>query len=104
MAVAYNGGKDSIVTLHLVQNSFFKQHPAAKLNIIFWNVADEFPEIQKDVSTMTERLDKNKYNFITFPTSKKMAEDVRKLGTKLGIKYVFLGTRNADMKKRKRKK
>ena len=42
LAIAYNGGKDSIVLQHLVRTTVGMD---TQIKLLLWHVADEFPEV-----------------------------------------------------------
>jgi len=94
--LAFNGGKDSLCLLHMVETVWEMMERKDKIKLIFWKVKDEFPEVEQYVAKILQ--EKEKYEVTIFDDSHSMFADCRKLVAE-GMKAVFLGTRNCDVNK-----
>jgi len=91
LAIAYNGGKDSIVLQHLVRTTVGMDAP---IKLLLWHVADEFPEV---IECINNFLEDDGLEIVRFSDSDVMVQDVKQL-VEQGNEYIFLGTRMADLK------
>jgi len=91
LAIAYNGGKDSIVLQHLVRTTVGMDE---QIKLLLWHVADEFPEV---IECINNFLEDDGLEIVRFSDSNVMVQDVKQL-VEQGNEYIFLGTRMADLK------
>lgn len=92
LAIAYNGGKDSIALTHLVRSAIGMD---VGIKALMWHVKGEFDEVMQCINTFLH--DASCLEVIQFSDSSKMFKDVQEL-VEQGIQYVFLGTRIVDLK------
>ena len=95
VAIAFNGGKDSMVLLHLIY-SFFqnksKNASHAKLQALYIRDNDPFPQVEEFI---TECKDKYSLDMITIEASMKEAL-TQMLENRPRIKAILMGTRKGD--------
>lgn len=92
VAIAYNGGKDSIALTHLVRSAIGMD---VNIKLLMWHTKGEFDEVMQCINTFLH--DASCLEVIQFSDSREMIKDVQEL-VEQGTQYVFLGTRFADLK------
>jgi len=96
VSVAFNGGKDNIVMIHLV-HSFIQKNFAdhkRKIQALYIKEADPFPEVEEFIR---DSMEANNIDLVTINGPMKEALS-QFLGAKPGIKAMVLGTRSSDPK------
>lgn len=91
-AIAFNGGKDSIVLQHLVRTTIGLD---TNIKILLWHVKGEFGEVMDCVNNFLN--EPNNVDVIRFSDSTDMMSDVKTL-VEQGSENIFLGTRVADIR------
>lgn len=74
--VAFSGGKDSVVTLDLVQRAL----PHDQFKVLFGDTQMEFPDTYDLVNTIKEECEKSKIEFLISRSDKKPIETWREFG------------------------
>jgi len=90
-AIAFNGGKDSVLLLHLVSLVFKKRYPQQKLVALYFDLEHTFPEIVDLCHEVAKDYDLEvivKHNFISGLSELKQEHQE--------IKAIFMGTRFGD--------
>jgi len=95
LVIAFNGGKDAVVTLHLARAAFAAHNEAlasrGRLRVLFFEGEDEFPEIDAFVRNTVSRYD---LELTAYATS--VPEGLRQCIDEHGTRAFVLGTRAND--------
>jgi len=91
-AIAFNGGKDSIVLQHLVRSSIGMN---TNIKLVFWHVNDEFEDVTNCINDFLN--ESSTLDITHFSDPNEMFKDVQQL-VEQGTEYIFLGTRSEDLK------
>ena len=92
VSLCFNGGKDCIVTCHLVTAFFQKKFPGKKLQNLYVREDDPFPEIEKFIDTSVER-----YNLDNLTIDGTMKSSLKEMMEKRPhVKATILGMRKGD--------
>ena len=96
LVTSFNGGKDAVVILHLMRAALAAHHEKTggqgQVSVIFFEVPDEFPEVDAFVRQSVSDLDLHliSYSGVGF------AEGLTKCIAEYGSKAFVLGTRAGD--------